>query len=192
MLEFFFTPNEFFENTSLKVYFEMLTENDVDKIKGSEIKWKEGKDLTKKTITKKQKNKKTGKTRSITKTVDADSFFHFFDTIDPKKEGGDKKKGDDEEDDEDDATLEKLDIHFDIARTFLDEILEFHLEYYLGVRDEDADDDEFGGDDDGDDDDDNSDDSENEKPKGKKKWECWKIGFFEIHISLLLLFGNVY
>jgi len=31
----------------------MLTENDVDKIVGTEIKWKEGKDLTKKTITKK-------------------------------------------------------------------------------------------------------------------------------------------
>jgi len=65
--------------------------------------------------------------------------------------------------------LEKLDIHFDIARTFLDEILEYHLEYYLGVRDEGADEDDYGGSDD--DDDDGDDDSEDEKPKkGKKHW----------------------
>jgi len=52
-LEFYFAPNEFFENDLLKASFKMLTENDVDKIVGTEIKWKEGKDLTKKTITKK-------------------------------------------------------------------------------------------------------------------------------------------
>jgi len=83
------------------------------------------------------------------------------------KPSGEKKKGDDSED-EDDAQLEKLDIHLDIARTFLDEVLEYHLEYYLGVRDEEGGDDDFGGDDD--DDDEPSDDSEDDKPKkGKKK-----------------------
>jgi len=62
--------------------------------------------------------------------------------------------------------LEKLDIHLDISRTFLDEILEYHLEYFLGVRDE-------GEDYDGGEDDDimeeDDDDSEDDKPKKGKK-----------------------
>jgi nucleosome assembly protein 1-like 1 len=38
----------------------------------------EGKDPTKKKIKKKQKHKKTGETRTVVKTVDADSFFNVF------------------------------------------------------------------------------------------------------------------
>jgi len=49
-LEFNFGPNDFFENETLKVRFVMLSENDVDKIVGTDIKWKAGKDLTKKEI----------------------------------------------------------------------------------------------------------------------------------------------
>jgi len=52
-LEFHFAPNEFFENEVLKVRFAMISENDVEKIVGCAIKWKEGKDTTKKTVTKK-------------------------------------------------------------------------------------------------------------------------------------------
>jgi len=54
-IKFHFSPNEYFENEVLTARFVMLSENDVDKIEGTDIKWKEGKDLTKKTITKKQK-----------------------------------------------------------------------------------------------------------------------------------------
>jgi len=35
-------------------------------------------------VTKKQKNKKTGNTRTITKTVQADSFFNFFEDTEEK------------------------------------------------------------------------------------------------------------
>jgi len=62
--------------------------------------------------------------------------------------------------------LEKLDIHLDISRTFLDEILEYHLEYFLGVRDEGE------GGFDGEDDDmleEDDDDSEDEKTKERKE-----------------------
>lgn len=48
---------------------------------GTTINWNEGKDLTKKEVKKKQKNKKTGQNRVINKVVDADSFFNFFRTI---------------------------------------------------------------------------------------------------------------
>lgn len=42
------------------------------------INWKEGKNITVRSMVKKQKNAKTGKERMITKTMPADSFFNFF------------------------------------------------------------------------------------------------------------------
>jgi len=47
-IKFFFSANEFFENDSLAVKFIMLSDDEVDKIEGTDIKWKEGKDITKK------------------------------------------------------------------------------------------------------------------------------------------------
>jgi len=41
----------------------------IEKCDGTEIEWKEGKDVTKKKIKKKSKNKKGGKS-TVTKTVD--------------------------------------------------------------------------------------------------------------------------
>ena len=86
---FHFSPNEYFENTELSVKFFMLNEGEAEKTESPEIKWKEGKNITKKTVTKKQKNKKTGKTREIKKEVDAESFFNLFKTLDIDKEGED-------------------------------------------------------------------------------------------------------
>ena len=42
------------------------------------IDWKKGKNVTVKTVKKKQKHKGSGTTRTITKTVQSDSFFNFF------------------------------------------------------------------------------------------------------------------
>jgi nucleosome assembly protein 1-like 1 len=148
-IRFHFAPNEYFENEQLSVRFVMVDENDVAKTEGTEIKWKEGKDITKKTVTKKQKNKKTGKTRTVTKTVDADSFFNFFKSIDPKEEEGDEEEADDDD-------VQRLGINYDIATTLQEEIISYHLEYYLGLRtgDEDDEDDELEGIDEEDEDDD--------------------------------------
>merc|ERR1711959_587099 len=44
----------------------------------TEIRWKPGKDITKKTITRKQKNKRTKQIRKLTETVSVPSFFNFF------------------------------------------------------------------------------------------------------------------
>jgi len=156
-LKFYFGPNEYFENEVLTVRFVMLSENEVDKIEGTDIKWKEGKDITKKTVSKKQKNKKTGKTRTVTKTVDADSFFNLFKSLQASAAANDE--GDEDEDDE---ALEKLDIHLEISRTLIDEIIPYHLEFFLGVREED-----IGGDLDEDEDVDVN-DSDEDLPKGKK------------------------
>jgi 5'-AMP-activated protein kinase catalytic alpha subunit len=65
------------------------------------IDWKDGKDLSKKKIKKKQKNKKTGETRTIIKTVPAESFFNAF-------ESRKAPEGLEEEDEEDEETAKIL------------------------------------------------------------------------------------
>jgi nucleosome assembly protein 1-like 1 len=53
-------------------------DSSVIKTEATEIEWLEGKDTTKKKIKKKQKHKKSGETRTVMKTVDAESFFNLF------------------------------------------------------------------------------------------------------------------
>ncbi|KAK9763504.1 histone chaperone [Basidiobolus ranarum] len=85
-LEFEFEENEYFTNTILtKSYFyqESTTSGDLvfDHAEGTEIQWKEGKDLSTTVESKKQKHKGTNQTRIVKKTVQADTFFHFFTPI---------------------------------------------------------------------------------------------------------------
>nr|BAM20354.1 nucleosome assembly protein 1 [Papilio polytes] len=88
-LEFHFAPNEFFTNTILTKEYSMKCKPDDDNplefegpeiysCKGCEINWKKGKNVTVKTIKKKQKHKSRGSVRIVTKSVQADSFFNFF------------------------------------------------------------------------------------------------------------------
>ncbi|XP_022658814.1 nucleosome assembly protein 1-like 1 isoform X3 [Varroa jacobsoni] len=89
-LHFHFSPNEYFSNTILTKEFKLkLAPTDEDPfnfdgpeivaMKGMKIDWKsDDKNVTQRKISKKQKNKKTGTTRTVTKTVQTDSFFNFF------------------------------------------------------------------------------------------------------------------
>lgn len=88
-LEFYFAPNEYFTNSVLTKHYSMKVEIDKEnpldfegveiyKCSGCTIDWKAGKDVTHKQITKTQKSKKTGGHRQVTKTVEMESFFHFF------------------------------------------------------------------------------------------------------------------
>merc|ERR1712241_199687 len=90
-LHFFFAPNDYFSDNVLTKEYEMKCEPSEDdpfgfegpeifKCKGCTINWKEpGKNLTVKTVKKKQKHKSKGNVRTITKQVKNDSFFNFFD-----------------------------------------------------------------------------------------------------------------
>merc|ERR1711997_499823 len=90
-LHFYFAPNDYFSNSILTKEYEMKCEPSEDdpfsfegpeifKCKGCTINWKEpGKNLTVKTVKKKQKHKSKGNVRTITKQVKNDSFFNFFD-----------------------------------------------------------------------------------------------------------------
>ncbi|VDI49793.1 nucleosome assembly protein 1-like 1 [Mytilus galloprovincialis] len=88
-LEFQFESNKFFNNTLLTKTYTMRSEPDeadpfsfegpeIIKCKGCEIDWVKGQNVTVKTVKKKQKHKGRGTTRTITKTVQNDSFFNFF------------------------------------------------------------------------------------------------------------------
>ena len=64
-IELTFSENEWFTNEklTLKVIFKKDQDEEVAETEGCVIDWKDGKDLSKKKIKKKQKNKKTGETR---------------------------------------------------------------------------------------------------------------------------------
>ena len=84
-LEFEFGPNDFFENEVLTKTYDvpnlLLADEPILKnVEGCEIQWKPGKCLTSKKIQKVQRGtgKNAGQTRTVTKTVRQESFFHFF------------------------------------------------------------------------------------------------------------------
>ncbi len=85
LLEFEFGPNDFFENEVLTKGYDvpnlLLADEPILKnVEGCEIRWKENKCLTHKKISKIQRGtgKNAGQTRTVTKTVRQESFFHFF------------------------------------------------------------------------------------------------------------------
>jgi nucleosome assembly protein 1-like 1 len=88
-LEFHFLSNDYFTDSVLtKKYFLRCKIDGEDpfafegpeiyKCLGCNINWKPGKNITVKTIKKKQKHKARGAVRTISKQVPNDSFFNFF------------------------------------------------------------------------------------------------------------------
>ncbi|KAI5118433.1 hypothetical protein M0805_009711 [Coniferiporia weirii] len=176
-LSFHFTQNEFFEDEVLeKTYFykpEIDYSGDFvyDRARGTEIRWKEEKDLTKEFEVKKQRNKNTNRVRLVRKAHPAESFFNFFNPPEPPAE-------DDEEIDEDDIEdLEgRLELDYQIGEDIKERIIPHAVDYFTGKALEfdadELDDDDFDDDDDDDDDDfedeDSDDDAPTERPVGKK------------------------
>jgi nucleosome assembly protein 1-like 1 len=163
-LTFEFGPGakEFFENETLeKTYYyqdEVGYGGDFvyEKAEGTDIKWKEGKDLTTKVETKKQRNKNTNQTRVVKKVVPTDSFFAFFKP--PVAPGPDEGVDEDEEDD----IEEKLELDYQIGEDLKERIVPRAVDFFTGKAlrlesgaDDDLSDefDEFEDDDEDDDDD---------------------------------------
>jgi len=103
-IKIFYKENEYFTNPHLElmVRFKDDQQDEVVETQGTIIDWKDGKDLSKKKIKKKQKNKKSGETRTIVKTVPTDSFFNAF-------ESRKAPEGVEEDDEEDEETAKLLD-----------------------------------------------------------------------------------
>ncbi|KAE8223887.1 hypothetical protein CF319_g3146 [Tilletia indica] len=170
-LEFVFdaSKNDFFSETSLtKTYYyqdEVGFSGDLvyDHAEGCKITWKEGKDLTHKIETKKQRNKNTNQTRTVKRTVPVESFFNFFSPPKPPAE---------DEDIEDEEALEELDsrleLDYQIGEDLKDRIIPHAVDYFTGkalLHDglDDFDDDEF-------DDEDDEDDEEEDEEDGPKRY----------------------
>ena len=129
---FHFKSNEYFTNDLLTLKIVYKNDSDeVEKIEGTEIKWNEGKDVTKKKVKKKQKHKKTNETRTIVKTVDAESFFNVFQS---RQGVTDDDKGGDS--DEEHALLDKIDEAMNLAEDLDDVLIPEALQYYLGLNDD--------------------------------------------------------
>lgn len=82
-LVFTFAPNPFFRQTKLVKEYHLVTAPggrgaELSRTDGTEVEWAPGKDPTKKTVMRKQRNRKTQVTRTVAETVDASSFFNLF------------------------------------------------------------------------------------------------------------------
>lgn len=101
-----------------------------DKAIGSEISWKEDKDLTKKVEIKKQRNKTSGRTRVVKKVVPTDSFFNFFKPPQPPTREELEDEDIDEQDLEDlDARLE---MDYQLGEDFKEKLIPRAIDYFTG------------------------------------------------------------
>ncbi|XP_062845789.1 nucleosome assembly protein 1-like 4b isoform X2 [Trichomycterus rosablanca] len=138
-LEFHFEPNSYFKNTVLTKVYKMKSEPDSEDpfsfegpeiiaCEGCEIDWNKGKDVTVKTIKKKQKHKGRGVVRTVTKQVPNDSFFNFFNPI--------KVSSDSELDEDSEITLA---TDFEVGHFFRERIVPRAVLYFTGEALEDDD-----------------------------------------------------
>jgi len=178
-LEFYFSPNDYFTNSVLTKYYELKCEVDpedpfsfegqeIKSCKGCEINWKKGKNVTVRTVTKKQKHKSKGNVRSVQKQVQNDSFFNFF--------APPEVPLDDE--DIDDDTQAILAADFEIGEVIRQRIVQRAVLYFTGeaLDDDDYDDEEDEEDDEECSDEDEEEDEDYEPPKGGKGAKAGKGG----------------
>jgi nucleosome assembly protein 1-like 1 len=167
VLEFHFEPNEFFTNMVLTKEYDMKCDPDPDdpfgfegpeiyKCRGCTINWNKGKNITLKTVKKKQKHKSRGLVRTITKTVQNDSFFNFFNppTI----------PDDINADDVDEELRDLLTTDFEIGHYMRERVVPKAVLYYTG---EAIDDEEY--EDEDDDDEEEEEDEETEEDSDNKE-----------------------
>ncbi|XP_027834838.2 nucleosome assembly protein 1-like 1 [Ovis aries] len=141
VLEFHFEPNEYFTNEVLTKTYRMRSKPDdsdpfsfdgpeIMGCTGCQIDWKKGKNVTLKTIKKKQKHKGRGTVRTVTKTVSNDSFFNFFAPPEVPESG-----------DLDDDSEAILAADFEIGHFLRERIIPRSVLYFTGEAIEDDDDD---------------------------------------------------
>lgn len=169
-LDFVFEENEYFTNTVLsKSYF--LSESPdssemvYDHAEGTTIDWKEGKDLSVRIEIKKQRHKATNKTRTVKKTVPAETFFHFFKALEIPENS----------EEVDDEMIQAFEIDYETGEMIKEKLVPDAIHWFTGKALEEFEDDEDEYDDDEDeygDEDDDEDDDEDENDAAAAKPEC--------------------
>ncbi|THH14078.1 hypothetical protein EW146_g6208 [Bondarzewia mesenterica] len=135
-LQFFFSPNDHFENALLEktyIYQEEVGYSGdfvYDRAIGTNIKWKEDQDLTKEFEIKKQRNKNTNRTRLVRKARPTESFFNFFSPPVPPNE--DAIENGEIEEDELDELEEKLEMDYQIGEDIKEKIIPRAIDYFTG------------------------------------------------------------
>ncbi|CAG9762864.1 unnamed protein product [Ceutorhynchus assimilis] len=173
-LEFHFTPNEYFTNTVLtKEYLMKCTPDEDDpfgfegpeifKCTGCTINWNKGKNVTVKTVKKKQKHKSRGVVRVVTKTMQNDSFFNFFT---PPTIPEDTK-----EEDVDEDLRNLLTSDFEIGHYIRERVVPRAVLYFTGEGVEDEDED-FEEEEEDEDDEEDCDSDTNVGEGGKNQEQC--------------------
>ncbi|EFC37379.1 predicted protein [Naegleria gruberi] len=124
---FQFNENPFFTNTQLvkSYYYEEADSEDIATSEGTEITWAEGKDLTVKVTTKKQKHKSGNRTRTIQVKEPKDSFFNFFKNLDEEIQK--------EENEENMILQELLEADAEIGDILKERIIPNAVDYFLNV-----------------------------------------------------------
>lgn len=123
-IHFHFSDNDFFTNKVLTKTYYVDEDDNMDSYDGTEIQWKEGKNLTKKIVIKKQKHKSGKQTRQVKKEEPQDSFFNFFNPL--------EKPDDDADDMEMEEFEQLLDTDFEIAQVIKENIIPNAIDYFLG------------------------------------------------------------
>ncbi|KAK5119957.1 hypothetical protein LTR85_007033 [Meristemomyces frigidus] len=171
-LIFEFAENEFFSNKTISKTYYYQEENGYggdfiyDHAEGDKIDWKQGKDLTVKVESKKQRNKNTKQTRIVKKTIPTPSFFDFFNPAKPPSED------DDEEIDEDIEA--KLELDYQLGEDIKEKLIPRAIDWFTGEALQfeqgldDFDEDEFEDEDDEDEDEDERDDDEEEEDEDEE------------------------
>jgi len=164
--------NPYFPETELSKTYHLIQhpmedEPGFDGIDTVQPTWNEGKNLTKKTVTKTVKSKAKGKgkkpvTKKVTTEEPCASFFNFFTAPEVPKDMSTL-------DEEEAAELQsELQTDLEVGQVLCEDVIPRAILWYTGVACEDGDDDEFGdfddedGDEDGDDDDDDDDDEDDD------------------------------
>lgn len=144
IFEFHFEKNEFFSDEVLTKQYFLKSEleagkpfdyegTEIFKCTGCKINWNKGKDLTVKTVKKKQKHRSRGAVRTVMKQVPNDSFFNFFSP----------PAAPENEDDMDVETEHILESDFNIGHYIRTRIIPRAVLIYAGIiNDEDETDDE--------------------------------------------------
>lgn len=175
-LVFEFAPNDCFSNSVLEKTYEIVNMMDggqpmLENVTGTEIMWKDGKNLCFSEIQKKQRSK-SGKTKTVKKQQRVESFFHFFTppTLPFEEQDLDET--------EEDKLMHFVDADFELGLEFRDKIVPYALLWFTGeaMGGEDDDDEDYIPGEDGEDDEDEDEDGDEDDDAGgdgeERKEEC--------------------
>ena len=136
-LEFDFSPNPYFENATLvKEYvlestiIKLGKEAELTSSLGTEIQWKDGMDLSKKREVKRlrRKTKKGQVSRTVVNDVECDTFFSWFATPPSILDAESERDYEDR--------CGRIEVDFEIALLFLNELIPSAILYYTGEADD--------------------------------------------------------